>query len=230
MDGFTDLLEGVGPSRAALDAANREMNALRSHANVDAQRRRRRFAPGEGDILAASDTSSIASEDEPPARRVHRNPRDDEAIEDNGPNDPGVGAGGRRLAPSMERVLHELGHPQPPHLCFGCTHARTDTTSIAYEPMHTMETLFRNKMCVTDDIAIAKIMKAFFDKSIRIPANANRRDDEEEIPEWSAATIYMHYRHHMLDFSTRRMGRLSMLDELIRHQYSFLSAVSSLSL
>ena len=131
-----------------------------------------------------------------------------------------MAVGGRRIAPDIKKVYDELGQPQPASECFGCTHGRMDSTSVAYEPLKTMENMFNNKLEITEAIELARIMKNYFDKSVRDPANANRRDGEAEIPEWRAATIYFHYRHHIMDFSIRRCSRLNMIDQLIMHQYT----------
>jgi len=141
---------------------------------------------------------------------------------------PRVGAGGRRIAPDIEKVIAELGHPDPPSRCFGCTHGREDSASIAYEPYRRMETLFQSKLSTADDIELARILANYFEKAVRQRANANRRDGEEPVTSWTAATIYFHFRSHIDDFAIKRHGRIRMMDNLVYRQYTYNSWTSQM--
>ena len=171
--------------------------------------RRRRRAPGFEEEEQQQDDSS----DMQAAQAWDRdNPADDnaeEAIEDNGPEDGGAPDAprfGRCLAPDMKELLEKLGPPDPPSKCFGCTHSLSNMTSITFESYKTMEGLFAAKLEFADEIELARILYRYFEHKVRKPANSpeSRKRGEEMIPEWSAASIYCHFKLHIDDFGIQR--------------------------
>ncbi len=206
------------------EAAQREVRNL-ERARNEPQQRRRRQRPEE-DSEDSSSSSSISSREGGGGRRRRFDAAEEaeEGEEDEAPHPPAGAAPrprSRVLAPDVQKVLAELGQPDPPDKCFGCTHGRADSVSIAFEPYRKMEDLFEQKLRITSEIELARMLAKYFEKEVRVPANANRRKDEPEIVVWTAATIWFHFRRHDDDFTIKRHGRLRMLDEFIYAQYAF---------
>lgn len=120
-------------------------------------------------------------------------------------------------SPEYDEILSELGEPDPPNQCWGCTHHRSDTTALAYQVCVRMEDMYRNRAANTHPVQLARDLEAYFDEKIRKRQNqkaVNRRSaasEEEACSRWRAATIHAHCTEHRVDSSTEI---LTMVREL----------------
>jgi hypothetical protein len=125
------------------------------------------------------------------------------------------------MAPDVADMYAELGEPQPQSECFACNRGRRDSAAIAYESYRKMENMFDTGLSVKRTITLCTQLEDYFERFVRKPANRCMRDGEDPIPEWRAATIYMHIKVHMVDTGVNRDSFLRMYIEGIHAQYAY---------
>lgn len=122
------------------------------------------------------------------------------------------------MSPECETVLRELGAPDPPSECYGCTWARADVNSVPYEEYQNMVRLFAQKKGLSDRFELCRRLERTHGELIASKQNRFRRAGDPEIRAWKAATIYYHmYKGHTLEHGLRTTSRLHTLNDFITH-------------
>lgn len=99
----------------------------------------------------------------------------------------------------IEETAEELGEPGPRHLCFACQYVGQDRA--AKIPDHRLAALFK---IMADGIGVAwppalAVVVARNYATWRREVNATRKEGEDEIPKWNAASVLDHWYNHTCD-------------------------------
>lgn len=96
-------------------------------------------------------------------------------------------------------IREELGRPGPRHLCFACEYVGQDRA--AKIPDHRLAALFKimsDGIGVAWPVALAVIVARNY-ATWRKEVNATKKDDEDKLPKWNAASVLDHWYNHTCD-------------------------------
>lgn len=93
-----------------------------------------------------------------------------------------------------------LGLPIARSKCFGCRYENQENSApIEENKLARLDNYIRNNLTTTDFHSLFIEAARIYKLEIMIPANNNREHGEEELPEWSAASMKEHYLNHTMD-------------------------------
>lgn len=139
-------------------------------------------------------------------------------------SEDGGGGGNKRSAPNWEPAddsdaeeeARELGPPIKRARCFGCRFAsEKQSAAMAHEEIDKLTALMREGIARTDPVALSKEVAAKYAQMRQI-VNSERARNEEPLPEWTAASILEHWRHHNTDPEAQIWVTLSEVQQIKR--------------
>lgn len=112
------------------------------------------------------------------------------------------------------KELQELGEAGPRSTCFGCVYVgEREQTAVPYREVMDLLEMARASIGCSDPVSLAKEMARRFRK-MRRECNAQLMPGERPIPEWKAATILEHIKHHNQDPEIQQWVQLRDIQEL----------------
>jgi hypothetical protein len=125
------------------------------------------------------------------------------------------------LEPMVNEIINKFGEPDPPLMCFGCKRGKIGQAATNFENWNKMINLFLTGYLSGNWVALAEQLYIFFEKSIRRPANKLKQFYQEEIPEWTASTIFFHFYEHLRDATIIYAKRLYQISTMLDYHIKY---------
>lgn len=101
------------------------------------------------------------------------------------------------IAKDINYISYEQGYDKS--RCLACRHGNSSSARIAIGPFNDLIENYKRNRNYKNKLELAFDLAEQFEKNIRKPANDMKKEDEEDIPIFTAEQIYMHIRFHTSD-------------------------------